>query len=173
MLEVAIMLTEPASRSWFGFRFTNHHQHQHCPHESSAVAVAVSSAQVPADSCGASAQLPADCLWSICPATSTSRSFSTIAPTTLSILLNRVWAALQTVAILVAVAALDARPVLGFFALPGTMTLLVAVAAPHDSGLWALPRHMALLLAVVAGTSAAPTSAIGTGWPLDSRPCYD
>ena len=97
------------------------------------------------------------------PATgSSSRTTTSIAPVTASILARRLGAASTTVSVVLAVGALDTAPVLGLIALLGHMTHGVAVAALHDARLVTLLRDVALVAAVVAGATATTSTSTST-----------
>jgi hypothetical protein len=89
----------------------------------------------------------------ITPTSSRSCRTASITPVTTSRLSRRLRATLLAMAEVVAISALDAAPIARFGTLAGRMTLLIAVAALHDTRLVTLTRHMTLITAVVTGTA--------------------
>jgi hypothetical protein len=76
---------------------------------------------------------------------------------------DRLLAALDSVAELVAVVALDAAPVLGLSTLASGMAFCITVAAAHHTRLGALARQVARLMAVVAGAVISSTTGSAHG----------
>jgi len=92
---------------------------------------------------------------SVTPSASRSGRATGIAPVTASSLSRRLGATLLAMTVVVAVAALHARPVTRLVALARSMTLLVAVTALHDTRLAAIARNVILVATVVAGATRA------------------